>query len=127
MAQPKKMTAHLELVGAFKKNPNRKRLSEPQCKEPIGKAPDWFSDDEVFAWDFLVDNAVAGVLTAMDRAYFVLVTRALASVWKDKVCISNMHKVGTMLGKMGMTPTERSGVVMPQKPEAGEYDNFKAT
>jgi hypothetical protein len=121
MARPRKPTAHLELVGAFKKNPQRTRDSEPVCEEDVLQPPVGLSDDALEAWHFLVDCAVPGVLTKMDSAYLALTARALAATWKGEVDVASMHKVGTMLGKMGMTPSERSRVVVPKPISPGRF------
>ena len=112
------------MVGAFAKDPQRKREGEPVCKEAIGPAPDWFDEEEIYAWDFLVAGAVAGVLTRMDSAYLALCARSLAVTWKGEVNVTEMNKAGVMLGKLGMTPSERSRVVVPKKPGEDEYGGF---
>ena len=118
MARPKKPTAHLELVGAFKKNPNRARDTEPVCNAPV-IIPPQLSENGKKAWDFIVGNAVPGVLTAMDSAYLGLCAESLAHCWwGEKVTITDRRTVGAMLGKMGMTPSERSGVVVPKKEDS---------
>jgi len=130
----KKPTAHLELVGAFKKNPDRKRAHEPACRKPVGPAPKRLLPRQKEAWKFLVNSAgdVPGVLTKLDRAFLELCAIGLAGIWdsnvEDKtVPQSALKAVGAMLAKLGMTPTDRSNVVVPRKGEKGEYDNFTAT
>ena len=136
MARPRKPTAQLKLVGAFEKDPQRKRDSEPVCTEPVGPAPARLTEYQVEAWNYLVDSAVDGVLTRMDRAYLELVSIALSNVWywnevmatenKDgetvaarPMVISTLQTVGFMLGKLGMTPSDRSQVVVPKDPGGG--------
>jgi hypothetical protein len=69
---------------------------------------------------------VDGVLTRMDAAYLILCARCLSAVWKSKVInVTDMSKVGVMLGKMGMTPSERSGVVVPKKKEENPFASYK--
>ena len=119
MARPKKPTSQLKLVGAFDKNPNRKRESEPVCTEPV-EMPDHLSDDAQTAWAFLTACAVPGVLTKMDSSYLALASEALGRVWYgEKSSIAEMHRVGLMLGKMGMTPSDRSQVVVPKDTGGG--------
>ena len=125
MARPKKPTAHLELVGAFKKDPQRKRESEPVCDEPPVIPDDTLTEDGRRAWDFLVETAVPGVLTGMDSAYLALCANALGKVWADKDCtITDMKNAGLMLGKLGMTPSDRSNVVVPKKKD-NAFDKYK--
>ena len=130
----KKTTAHLELVGAFKKDPQRKRPNEPDCREPVGKAPSRLLPQQKKAWKFLVDSTgdVPGVLTKLDRAFLELCAIGLAGIWDSNVeggtvPQSALKAVGAMLAKLGMTPTDRSSVVVPRRNEKGAYDDFKAT
>jgi len=125
MARPKKPTAHLELVGAFKKNPQRARDSEPVCDQ-LPVIPDkTLTEDGRRAWDFLIETAVPGVLTGMDSAYLTLAANALGRIWAHpESSISDMKQVGMMLGKLGMTPSDRSNVVVPRKKES-EFAKFK--
>lgn len=117
MGRPKKPTSQLEIVGAFKKNPDRRRDSEPVCNDPVIMLPE-LSDDGQKAWAFLESTAVPGVLTAMDSAYLALVAESLADVWYgDSKTITDRAKVGAMLGKLGMTPSDRSNVIVPKKRE----------
>lgn len=125
MARPRKPTAHLELVGAFKKDPQRARDSEPVCNEPPLVPDDTLTDDGRRAWDFLVKTAVPGVLTEMDSAYLALTANALGRIWADPAStITDMKTVGIMLGKLGMTPSDRSNVAVPKKKES-EFARFK--
>ena len=124
MARPRKPTAHLELVGAFERNPNRTRDEEPQSDEPV-KMPHDLSDAGRHAWEFLCECAVPGVLTKMDSSYLALASEALGAVWSnEKATIADMHKVGMMLGKMGMTPSDRSNVVVAKKKQDNPFDEF---
>ncbi len=131
----KKTTAHLELVGAFKKNPNRARPNEPHCHKSVGPAPKRLNSLQKSAWKYLVDSAsdVPGVLTKLDRAFLELCAIGLGDIWSlnvgDMPTIpqSKIKSVGAMLAKLGMTPTDRSGIIVPRKGERGEYDNFDTT
>jgi len=130
----KKPTAHLELVGAFKKDPQRKRDSEPVCKAPVGKAPKRLTKDQREAWNYLVDSAkdVPGVLTRLDRAFLELCAIGLAGVWTYDPANNNsrplsanaLSTVGNMLSKLGMTPVDRSNVVVPKAENKDEYGDF---
>ena len=134
MGRQKKPTAHLELVGAFKKDPQRKRDSEPVCNEPIGPAPARLTDIQREAWDYLVDSArdVPGLFTRLDRAFLQMCSMALAAIWeydpeargKKQLSVNALNTVGSMLGKLGMTPSERSNVIVPKQKEANPFSEF---
>lgn len=125
MGRPRKPTAHLELVGAFAKNPQRTRDSEPVCDEDVVMPPADLSEDALEAWNFLVSCSVPGVLTKMDSSYLALCARALSVTWKGEIDVAALHKVGTMLGKLGMTPSERSKVVVARKEKPNPFSAYR--
>ena len=116
MARPPKPTAHLRLAGAFEKDPQRDRPDEPQCDEPPQLHAE-LSENGRKAWDFLVATAVDGVLTRMDSSYLTLVSEALGEIWygSEKPTVDALYKAGNMLGRLGMTPSDRSKIVVPRK------------
>ena len=122
MGKPRKPTEHLKLIGAFDKDPQRERKDEPVCTESIGPVPDRLTGTEIEAWNYLVGSVekVPGVLTRMDRAYLQLCAKGLAAVWDydDEKPISQhmLKSTGDMLSKLGMTPVDRSRVVVPKDP-----------
>ena len=125
MGRPRKPTANLELVGAFKKDPQRKREGEPVSDEYAVPHPE-LSENGQKAFAFLVDTAVPGVLQKMDSAYLALTCEALGEVWYggDKSII-NLHRAGQMLCRLGMTPTERSKVVVAKKDKPNVFAQLK--
>lgn len=143
MARPRKPTAILELVGAFKHDPSRRRDNEPVSDGEVGSAPDRLSDKQVEAWDYLVASCAAGVLTQMDRAYLELTAIMLARVWmwngwcgqdsavrEDNETIfapdlgTLIKDTGAMLGKLGMNPSERSRVVVAKKDKPNPFARY---
>ena len=125
MARPRKPTAQLELVGAFKKNPQRSRGNEPVSNEDVLLPPFPLDDDAMEAWEFLVAHSAPGVLTGMDSAFLAITARCLGAVWKGDVNVTDSAKVGAMLGKLGMTPSERSRVVVPKKETPSVFAAYK--
>ena len=132
MGRNRKPTKLLELSGAFEKNPSRRRESEPVCDEPVGPAPARLTENQAKAWNYLVDSAadVPGVLTRLDRAYLELCAIALSDVWgydasenKKPISAHALNTVGRMLGKLGMTPADRTRLgVVETKPDDDDYD-----
>lgn len=132
MGRHRKPTKYLELAGSFEKDPQRRRESEPVCDEPVGPAPSRLTEHQAKAWDYLVDSAanVPGVLTRLDRAYLELCSIALAGVWeydsyenKKPISPHALNSVGRMLGKLGMTPADRTrlGVVETKRDDDDEF------
>ena len=91
----------------------------------IGDAPDTLSPLGVKAWNYLVGQCPAGVLTGSDRAAMELVASSYASLWdEDKpLTIPQKNTVLAMLGKFGLTPTERAGLIVNKPPE--DDDDFE--
>ena len=124
MARPRKPTAHLKLADSFKVHPERERPDEPQCDEPP-QIHATLSENGRKAWDFLVMTAVDGVLTRMDSSYLTLVAEALGEIWygDGKPTVDMLYKAGNMLGRLGMTPSDRSKIVVPrqEKDQGSKY------
>jgi hypothetical protein len=116
MARPRKPTAYLRLAGSFDAHPERRRPDEPQCDNPP-QPHDTLSENGRRAWDFLCETAVEGVLTRMDSSYLALVAEALSEIWysDEPPTIETLYKTGNMLGRLGMTPSDRSRIVVPRK------------
>lgn len=126
MARPRKPTSVIEATGGFKKNPSRKR-EDPITIGPIGDAPDYFTKEEKTAWVEIVNNAPLGVLAAADRMVVESVSRLVAEMRCSKMedfTGAKMALIISGLGRLGMTPADRSKVSAPKKKEKGEWDNF---
>lgn len=113
--RPRTPTNVLDLRGAFKKNPDRKRdrEDEPQPKAGIGPPPKWFKADEKRAWDYLVGIAPIGVLGDSDRAYLEIASRLLAYSRRlsiEELEQAKVNRLETMLSKLGLNPADRSRV-----------------
>jgi hypothetical protein len=66
MGRPRKPTAVLELTGAFRKNPQRKR-TEPPTAGPLGDPPEHFTAEQAAVWHELASICPPGVLMRSDR------------------------------------------------------------
>ena len=88
MARPRKPTAVLEMTGAFRRNPDRKkaRESEPKTAGPIGPPPAHLSEPSSFGtklveiWNELAAQAPEGVLTVSDREQFATLVKVTAEI-----------------------------------------------
>ena len=119
--RPRKPTAHLELTGAFKKDPQRKRVGEPKPDKPVGKPPVRLNEAERKAWFEIARQCHPGVLTVMDRAALEIVACGVAWLWNNKdATVTDRKSILAMLGKFGMTPSDRSTLaIKPKKPIGG--------
>ena len=125
MGRPTKPTAVLELVGAYKKDPQRKRLKEPKPTKGIGSfvlGP----TDLAEIWDEVVGQVVPGVLTISDRMALELVCRLYAEIRlkPDKISVGKVTALANLLGRFGLTPSDRAKISMPEEEKEDEWSGF---
>ncbi len=125
MARPRTATKILELKGAFKRNPQRKR-SEPTCANQLKKtAPRYLNSDQKAAWRKIIKIAPPGVLQESDE----MIVASVACLWAEFLQgPALMHpqkllRLEIQLGRLGMTPSDRSKVTV-EKPKQNEFDDF---
>ena len=111
----------LELRGAFKKDPQRRKLraNEPVGIPGLGEPPERLGDAEKAAWGEIASTCAQGVLTQADRLAVEVAARLLAELWEtgQKFHNAKLRVLRSMLMSFGMTPSDRSKVSVP-KPEA---------
>jgi hypothetical protein len=128
MGRPRKPTAVLEISGAFKKNPARKRAraAEPRISAGLGDPPEeWVKDAEINGrcksllniWNQIVaqDQAALRVLNASHR---MLVVKACQLTYKidrammgyGKVTSGDFTTLKSYLTSMGQTPIDSNRV-----------------
>src|SRR5688572_8916631 len=114
--RPRKPTNVLQLKGAFQKNPGRgkARKSEPVPKAGIGPAPAHFDEQQTKAWDYLVGIVPGGVLFDSDRAHLEMTAVLLAEFRAGDMKTDRMRLLATNLGKIGLNPSDRSKVQVPE-------------
>lgn len=110
--RPRTPTNILQMRGAYKNHPERAkdRENEPQICEPIGNPPATFTADQLKAWKDIVTSAPAGVLTSADALAVENAARLLALERIGQNSDSQGRRLDALLGKFGMTPSERSKV-----------------
>lgn len=125
MPRPRKPTEVLELTGAFRRNPQRKREVGAKSEKGLGTPPAHLSAAETACWREVVGNAPAGVLTSADRPLVEIVARLMARFREDWLKGSEFAILLQCLVRLGWTPSDRSKVAAPadDKPE-GEFSDF---
>ena len=110
MARPRTPTNVLELRGAFKRHPERKRPDEPKPTRAIGECPDRLDDGERAAWDEIVSTCCPGVLTNADRLAVEIAARLLAESWEAGREFDDVRRrqLSVLLGQFGMNPSDRT-------------------
>lgn len=127
MARPRTPSNVLELHGAFKKNPQRKR------KDPEGAGP--FSVDPPAEmpgavrprWNEIVARLPKVALTSSDEIAVEAAAHCLHGIrelgqhaWRDPLFGKLSGELRAWLGKLGMTPQDRTRIApLPEKPNAG--------
>lgn len=120
--RPRKPTARLEVVGAFDKNPQRKRTQEPKPKLGLGLPPKSLNKEERKLWNELIKNAADGVLTVSDRWSAEIMVKLM---WEfrsgyENFPVMKMSRLASLLGHFGFTPSERSKVEINLKNESSD-------
>ena len=123
MPGKKQPTALLNARGAFKNRPSRKRDNEPVVTDPLGSPPDSFKPDELAAWRGIVERAPIGVLTAADWQCVVLASKLFAEAMRDCEAMNaaKLSRLHSLLGDMGMTPSTRASLSIPQPKEVNPF------
>jgi phage terminase small subunit len=122
MAANKKPTALRELQGTANRNKHRDNQDQPVITRGIGPAPKHLNDDQKKIWDEIVSGMYAGVLGEADRLALETLTRLVYVMRRDfeKMSAAKLSQLSTMLGKFGMTPSDRTKIVVPK---GGEKKN----
>jgi len=117
MGRKRKSTTVLELSGAFRKNPARRRDGEPEGNGPLSSAPDDLTEQERAAWRMLCERAPVGVLTDSDWPLVVMAAKLFSEFMSDSAGfnaarLTRLHRV---LADLGMSPPGRGSLSIPQK------------
>lgn len=112
MPRARRPTAELELSGAFKHNPSRRRV-DPVPRGPIGNAPKTGPITFKKAWNLIVSSVPDGVLADRDRVAVEIAAHLYVQFRSDPI---NMHpaklqRLTSLLAQLGLTPADASRVV----------------
>lgn len=107
MGRPRTPSNVLELKGAFKKNPARRRKdaegSAPFCERPPVHLP----QGAVVAWNYLVSRLPRIALYNCDEIAVELAARQLATYWLTGN-EETLKELRQWLAKLGMFPVDRA-------------------
>ncbi|MCU7916561.1 MAG: P27 family phage terminase small subunit [Candidatus Thiodiazotropha sp. (ex Gloverina cf. vestifex)] len=123
MARPRTPTKVLELKGSFKKDPQRKRESEPSVSHDFDKsAPDHLNEVETGCWDELVKQIPAGVLSASDLTSLEIAAKLLAEWREDSkgMATARIARLTNEMGKFGLNPSARASLTV-EKPKENPF------
>jgi len=120
MSRPPMPSYLLEGRGAFKKNPNRKRVDAVDDRA-LGDPPEHLNEAERAAWIELAGNALPDTLGRADRTTLELTVSLLLKLRSGAAMASELSLLATQLAKLGMSPADRSRVVAIPKPKPNDF------
>jgi len=128
MARPRKPSNILEMKGAFRKDPQRRR-EDPKTEVGLGDAPDYFDDQEEKIWHEIGNSAPEGVLSKSDRICVEMLVPLIVRLRnRELLKAAERSFMLSTLTRMGCTPADRSRVAEPKgdEPEQGDIFDFLA-
>jgi phage terminase small subunit len=116
----------LELSGGLKAHPGRykDRTDFASCPDGIGDPPKFISVARKNIWAELIAQLPEGHLQSADRFLLEIVTGLMAKQRNRRALITKgeLSLLLNALSKLGLTPVDRSRVIIPVKPKANVYD-----
>jgi hypothetical protein len=113
MPRPRKPTAMLELLGAFKHNPSRlrDRKNEPIVTTPLSDPPKYLTTGATAAWSEM--QLRGRWLTSADRFLVEIAAVLMARYRIDELKSGDVSLLIGLLGKIGFSPKERGTLNLP--------------
>lgn len=123
MPAHRKPTNVLELNGAWRHDPQRRRV-EPQPHGPIGKAPKQGPITFAKAWGLIVAQCPEGVLADRDRVWVEVAASLYVQFRNDPAGMhpAKLSRLTAMLSSLGMSPADASRVVAKPPKERNPFD-----
>jgi hypothetical protein len=112
MPRPRIPTAVLELRGAFKRNPNRRRKFEPLVTTVLPEPPPRLPKPVKAAWLELRKHGFVW-LTSADRFLVEIGATLMARYRFEEMKSGDVSQLIQLLGKLGFAPKDRSGLNLP--------------
>jgi phage terminase small subunit len=123
MARPRTPTNILDLKGAFKTHPERKRKSEPKGNGDFNTAPPKHLNlKQKKTWKEVIALVPAGVLTGSDLIHVEIVACLLAEFRELKGMLetSRITRLTSEMGKIGLNPSARASLSV-DTPKTNKY------
>jgi len=128
MPARKKSLTLLKLSGGLKAHPGRYegRTDLASCPDGIGDAPAHISIARKNIWAELIAQLPEGHLQSADRFLLEILTYLMSRQRNRRTLITKgeLSLLLNALSKLGLTPVDRSRVIIPAKPTASIYDQF---
>ena len=122
----RKPTAILEAKGAYVKDPQRRRKSEPKPLRGIGEARPSRSCDYIKVWDELVNDIPPGVLFCSDRVWLEIAVTLLCEFRElgSEFSGAKLNQLQKALSHLGMSPVDRTRIVAEQEENSSKEDAY---
>jgi hypothetical protein len=111
MARPRTPSNILELRGAFKKNPQRRREDAPGAGPVDFKPPEHLPTDVAPAWRWVCARLPKIVISSSDEIAIEAAARLLAEVWSQRRPEPRLYaELRAWLRELGMTVQARAKI-----------------
>lgn len=123
MPRPRK-PQHLHIVqGTFRRDRHGPRDAEPEVFLPLGDPPAGWNAGAKTLWHELAAQVPAGVATGCDRTMFEVLIRLVAKMREgpDVMTPALAAQIRTACAVFGMTPADRSRVMVPRLPAGNPF------
>lgn len=120
MPTPRKSLSQLAASGTLGRNKGRyeSRIAAlPNFIRPVGKAPPHLPPVERAVWAEIVRGAPDGLLQRSDRLIVEVLSRLVVRMRTSNPKSSELNAVVNVLGKMGLTPADRSKLNLESPPD----------
>ena len=127
MPARKKSLTLLKLSGGLKAHPGRyKDRTEVACPDGIGEPPSQISISRKHLWAEIVASLPVGHLQSADRLLLEIVTHLMSRQRNRRTLITKgeISLLINALSKLGLTPVDRSRVIIPVQKKTSIYDQF---
>jgi phage terminase small subunit len=125
MPARKKSLSLLKLSGGLKNHPGRYagRTDLASCPDGIGDPPSHISVARKNIWAELIAQLPEGHLQSADRFLLEIVTHLMSRQRNRRTLITKgeVSLLINALSKLGLTPVDRSRVIIPVKPQKNAY------
>ena len=125
MARHTTPTAIKEARGSFKKHPERRPSGEFEPELGIGPAPPSLGV-EAEIWDEVVQLLPSGVLGNTDRIALEIMCKLIFRMRHDfdSMTAAQITRLETLLARFGMTPADRTKIVVPKSKPKNPFEGM---
>jgi len=127
MGAQKKPQALRELHGTANRNKHRDNQEQPEVTRGIGPPSNRLTAEQKEIWDEIVGQMYAGVLAEGDRLALELLCRLVLEMRNnfEEMNASKITQLVGLLSRFGMTPSDRTKIIVPKKEESNPFAKFK--